>query len=81
MFAVGLTPTPDAHAAVSAHVDLVREALSPWTAPHMYLNFAETNRDARSLWTEQAYARLRRVKVNVDPNSRIRANHPITPRS
>jgi hypothetical protein len=81
MFAVGVTPTPEAHAAVSAHVEVVKEALVPWTARHMYLNFAETNRDAQSFWSEQAYARLRRIKASVDPVNRMRANHPITPRS
>jgi hypothetical protein len=81
MFAVGVTPTPEAHAAVSAHVEVVKEALVPWTARHMYLNFAETSRAARSFWTEQAYARLRRIKASVDPGNRIRANHPITPAS
>ena len=81
MFAVGMTPTPEAHAAVAAHVELVRQALQPWTARHMYLNFAETSREARSFWTESAYARLRRIKAHVDPSNRIRANHPIAPRS
>jgi hypothetical protein len=81
MFAVGVTPTAEATAAVSAHVEAVKEALVPWTAPHMYLNFAETSRDAQSFWTEQAYARLRRIKTRVDPHNRIRANHPINPRS
>lgn len=81
MFAVGITPTPEAHAAVSSHIEVVKQALVPWTARHMYLNFAETNRDARSFWSEQAYARLRRIKANIDPSNRIHANHPITPRS
>jgi hypothetical protein len=81
MFAVGITPTPEAHAEVSARVEVVREALSPWTAPHMYLNFAETSRNGRSFWTEQAYTRLRRIKTSVDPGNRIRANHPINARS
>ena len=81
MFAVGVTPTPQAHAAVSRHVEVVKEALVPWTARHMYLNFAETGRNARSFWSEAAHARLRRLKATVDPANRIRANHPITPRS
>ena len=81
MFAVGMTPTPEAHAAVSGHVEVVREVLEPWTARHMYLNFAETSRDGRSFWSEQAYARLRRIKASVDPDNRIRANHPIRARS
>jgi hypothetical protein len=81
MFAVGMTPTHEGHAAVEARVELVKEALAPWTARQMYLNFAETSREPRSLWGEQAYARLRRVKAAVDPSNRIRANHPIGVRS
>jgi FAD binding domain len=81
MFAVGVTPTPEAHVAVSRHVEVVKQALVPWTARHMYLNFAETTRSADSFWSEQAYARLRRIKAAVDPTGRMHANHPITPRS
>jgi FAD/FMN-containing dehydrogenase len=81
MFAVGITPTPEAHVSVTAHVELVKEALVPWTARHMYLNFAETSRSADSFWSEHAYARLRRIKAVVDPSGRMHANHPITARS
>jgi hypothetical protein len=80
MFAVGMTPTPDASHAVVEHVELVKDALAPWTASHMYLNFAETSRSAGSFWSETAYARLRRIKARVDPADRMHANHPITPR-
>jgi hypothetical protein len=45
----------------------------------MYLNFAETPREAATFWTEQAYHRLRRIKAAVDPQNIIRANHPIPP--
>lgn len=43
------------------------------------LNFAETVRDPASFWTPQAYIRLRRIKAAVDPQDRIRSNHPIPP--
>jgi FAD/FMN-containing dehydrogenase len=45
----------------------------------MYLNFAETPREAATFWTGQAYHRLRRIKAAVDPENVIRANHPIPP--
>ena len=32
MFAVGITPTPEAHAAVQAHIRHVQRALAPWDA-------------------------------------------------
>jgi hypothetical protein len=45
----------------------------------MYLNFADTIRDAGTFWSEQAYMRLRRIKARVDPSELLRANHPIQP--
>jgi hypothetical protein len=77
MYAVGLTPTPEAVEAVHGSVVAFREALAPWEAPHTYLNFADTRRDPKSLWSEHAYYRLRRVKETYDPNDMIRSNHPI----
>jgi hypothetical protein len=43
----------------------------------MRLGFAETQQDAATFWTEQAYHRLRRIKTAVDPDDLIRSNHPI----
>ena len=40
-------------------------------------SFAERPTDGRSLYAEQAYARLRRIKHAVDPRDLIRSNHPI----
>jgi hypothetical protein len=79
MFAVGMTPVPELKAPVRAQVDAVKDALAPWAARQMYLNFAETARPAAPLWTEAAYHRLRRIKAAVDPANLIRANHPIPP--
>jgi hypothetical protein len=45
----------------------------------MYLNFADTARDARTFWNEHAYGRLRQIKARVDPRELIRSNHPIEP--
>jgi hypothetical protein len=45
----------------------------------MYLNFAEMPREMATLWTEQAYNRLRRIKAAVDADDVIRSNHPIPP--
>jgi hypothetical protein len=56
-----------------------QDALAPWSARHMYLNFAETPREAATFWTEQAHHGVRRIKAAVDPENIIRANHPIPP--
>jgi len=79
MYAVGMAPVQEALAPTHAQVDAVKQALSPWSAPHMYLNFADTSRDPRTFWSERAYDRLRRIKAQVDPNALLRANHPIEP--
>ena len=75
----GIAPTPDLEAPVRAQVDAVEDALTPWKAPHMYLNFSETSRPRATLWTEQAYRRLRQIKARVDPDDVIRSNHPVPP--
>ena len=77
LYAVGIAPTPEAATAVAAHIDVVKDAMTPWASEQMYLNFAETRRDPHSLWTEHAYNRLRRIKATADPNDLIRSNHPL----
>jgi hypothetical protein len=79
MYAVGMVPRPELEPPVAAQVDAVKQALEPWAAPRMYLNLAETPRDAATLWTERAYDRLRRIKAAVDPDDVIQSNHPVPP--
>jgi UDP-N-acetylenolpyruvoylglucosamine reductase len=79
LFAVSMTPVPNLVAPVMAQVQAIKDALAPWAAPQMYLNYAETQTPAASFWTEHAYQRLRRIKAAVDPGNLIRANHPIPP--
>jgi FAD/FMN-containing dehydrogenase len=79
LFAVGMAPAPELVAAVRAQIEVVKDALAPWAARQMYLNFTETRHHAASFWTEQAYHQLRRIKAAVDPGDLIRANHPIPP--
>jgi UDP-N-acetylenolpyruvoylglucosamine reductase len=72
LFAARVVPVPELEAPVHAQVQAVKAALGPWAASHMYLNFAESQRDPA-----QAYHRLRRIKAAVDPDDLIRSNHPI----
>jgi FAD/FMN-containing dehydrogenase len=77
LMVAGGPPNPDTP--VRAHVEAVKEALAPWAARQMYLNFAETQREAATFWTEEAYHRLRHIKAAVDPDNIIRSNHPVPP--
>jgi FAD binding domain/Berberine and berberine like len=79
LFAASMTPVPELVAPVTAQVETVKNALAPWAARQMYLNFAETQHPAAPFWTDQAYQRLRRIKANIDPDDIIRSNHPIPP--
>jgi FAD/FMN-containing dehydrogenase len=76
MFAVGITPTPEAAAAVRVAVDAAKHGLTPWAAEAMYQNFAETPIRARRVFGS-ALPRLRRIKERWDPSDVIRANHPL----
>jgi hypothetical protein len=77
LFAAGMVPVPELEAPVHTQVQAVKAALGPWAASHMYLNFADTQRDPAQFWTEQAYRRLRRIKASIDPDNIIRSNHPV----
>jgi UDP-N-acetylenolpyruvoylglucosamine reductase len=79
MVAAGAVPAPQLKPRVRAQVQAVKNALAPWAARHMYLGFAATTREPATLWTEQAYHRLRRIKAAVDPSDVIRSNHPVHP--
>ena len=74
-----MTPVPELMLPVTTQIAAVKNALAPWAARQRYLNFTETQGPAAPFWTEQAYQRLRRIKANVDPADRIRANYPIPP--
>jgi FAD/FMN-containing dehydrogenase len=79
VFAVGITPTPEAVEVMERAVDAVKEALAPWSASTRYLNFAERPEDGRGFYSPSTYRRLREVKAQVDPRELFRSNHPIPP--
>ena len=76
-FAIGIARTPEAKQAVHAAARSVRSSLEPWAAPHTYLNFSETRRDASRHFTEAAHHRLKRVEAVYDPYGLITSNHPL----
>jgi len=77
-FAVGLMPVPQLREPLAAAVHGFIEHLEPWLHGHTYMNFAEGRRNARTLWTETAHHRLKRIKARVDPDNLIRSNHPVS---
>jgi hypothetical protein len=76
-FAVGMLPVPELREPLAAAVHGFTKALEPWAHEHTYMNFAEGRRSAKTLWTEAAHHRLRRVKATYDPQNVIRSNHPL----
>jgi FAD/FMN-containing dehydrogenase len=79
LLAGGTTPDQHTTAAITAQLDIVKSALSPWSAQHSYLNQAKSKVDPGRFWTPPVYDRLRRIKAAVDPTNRIRASHPVPP--
>jgi UDP-N-acetylenolpyruvoylglucosamine reductase len=77
--AESMTPTAELLAASRAQIEAVQDALTPWAAPHMYLDAAETPHPRAPLWTSDAYRRLRQIKASVDPHDVIQSNHPVPP--
>jgi FAD/FMN-containing dehydrogenase len=55
----------------------IREALAPWDTGSASLNFTDDTVDPARFYGADAYARLRRIKAEVDPERRFRGNHAI----
>jgi hypothetical protein len=77
LYAGAFAPTPDIEALSKTRIQAIQQALAPWATRYLNPNFAETKHAPESLWTEQAYQRLRHIKATVDPDDVIRSNHPI----
>jgi FAD/FMN-containing dehydrogenase len=79
LYAGGFAPSPEIRAFSESRIEAIQRALSPWATRYLNPNFAETEHAPESLWSEQAYQRLRRIKATVDPDDVIRSNHPVPP--
>jgi len=77
LFAVGMAMSPEMAEAVERHVDVVKDAMAPWDTGRKYLNFAERQSSARTMFPEMTYQRLRHVKAQYDPAGVFQANHAI----
>ena len=79
LFAMGVPMDPAMVPALEAHLVLAAAAMQPYGSGKGYLNFSETPTDPAAFYGEEAYARLRRVKADVDPHDLFRGNHSIAP--
>jgi FAD/FMN-containing dehydrogenase len=77
MFAVGIAPTPEAAGRTVHDVERVLTALAPWDFGRDYSNWRETRSTGARLFSPETYARLREIKVEVDPDDVIRSHHPV----
>lgn len=76
LFAVGVTPTPEAMGAVRLAVADALTSMQPWASEAHYLNFSESRRPATSFFGE-ATEQLEAIKHKYDPRDLIRSNHPV----
>ena len=76
VFAGGMAMSPEMAAAGHASLRVLTDALAPWTATEMYLNFAEAAVASETIWGSDI-DRLRAIKVVYDPQGTIRSNHAL----
>jgi FAD/FMN-containing dehydrogenase len=77
MFAAGLALDDGMRAKVRSDADGLKSALAPYGHGGHYLNFAEHRVDTRTAYSDDAYAKLQRIRSQVDPDCVFRANHEI----
>lgn len=77
LYAVGITPTPEASAAVTAATNAVLEAVQPWRSSIDYLNFREASVPPEQFYPPETLEALRAVKRRHDPLNLVHSAHPI----
>jgi FAD/FMN-containing dehydrogenase len=79
LFSAGIPMDAADAAAVADRAALVAGSVAPWGSGRSYLNFTETRADSRSVFTPEAHRRIAAIRERLDPDRRLRPNHPITP--
>jgi hypothetical protein len=77
VYAVGITPDPEAVAVVEQQVASVVGALEPWRASRDYLNLVDSTSDPRRFHDPATLARLQAVRSTYDPSATMRGNHTV----
>jgi FAD/FMN-containing dehydrogenase len=75
--AIGSPMDPGEAEAIDRHLDVVCDAVEPWTTGGCYLNFAERRADVESLFPPDTRRRLSAVKERWDPQGLFRANYAL----
>jgi hypothetical protein len=75
-FGVGI-PTDSDQRDLATALDRFRDALTPYDNGTLYYNFSEAPANAARFYTDDAYARLRHLRAEFDPDGLMVANHPI----
>jgi len=76
-FAAGMPMGPEHAGAIVSSLDAMRAVLGDYDTGRTYLNFVEHVTDPAAFYGEEAYARLRAIRAQVDPDGLFRANHQI----
>ncbi|UGS34319.1 FAD-binding oxidoreductase [Capillimicrobium parvum] len=79
MYLGGVPIDADVATAGRAHIERVRSAMARWSTGREYLNFVEEPVDASTMFSPEAYPRLRTIRAEFDPDERFVANHRIPP--
>ncbi|WP_336921047.1 FAD-binding oxidoreductase [Aquipuribacter sp. SD81] len=74
-FFAAVTPFPEAVTAGRADVAAARDALAPWDADRVLLNFVEDAGDTSKGYAPAAWQRLQAVRAAVDPTGLLQPNH------
>ena len=77
LFALGLAPAPPAVPAVAAGLAEVRAGLAAHTVDRTVFTFLAAHEGAERAYDPDRLHRLQQVKRAVDPDTRIRGNHPV----
>ncbi len=77
MFGVGIVMGPETAAPIEHALAAFKRSLAAYDTGSAYLNFVERPVDAATLYTDDAYERLRAIRAAVDPDGRMVANHRI----
>ena len=82
MVSIGVTPTPDALEAFTAHTAALRAAIAPDLHGGAYLNFLdgeEMRQRTRAAFSAEHFARLTALKAAIDPHNRLAYSFDIRP--
>jgi FAD/FMN-containing dehydrogenase len=79
LFSVGLPFDPAMVEPLEQHLDVIGDAVAPWTAEQRYFNLTERSVDSEAFYAGSTHDRLREIRERFDPSELFRANARIRP--